>query len=188
MRRALLLATLLFAGLAGPAAAQIPPPSLVTDTGFAFAGVSEYDLNPFSADEGQRAAVDPALDRWYGAGSSANRMAVVARRSDGSLDGSFDGDGAVGLTLGTAVSDIVVLPDHHLRLLGPAPTSGVVIVGLNPDGSFDSGFGQNGLVSLPGDFAGGLAVDALGRLAITGGVGGDTFITVRNADGSGSSP
>ena len=80
MLRRLCLGVLLFGVLAAPAAAQIPPPSLTTDTAFAFAGVSEYDFGLGSADQAARAAVDPALDRYYAVGSTAGQIAVVARQ------------------------------------------------------------------------------------------------------------
>src|SRR4051812_31018726 len=185
MLRRLLLSIALFAGLCAPAAAQIPPPSLVADTGFAFAGVSEYDFGIATADDAARAAADPGLDRAYAVGSSAGQLAVVARRADGSLDAGFAGDGSLASPLGSAASDMVVLPDHHLRILAAGPSGGFVLVGLNPDGSVDSGFGTGGVVTFAGDVPGGLAVDpATGRLAVTGGSGADTFMVVRAGDGS----
>ena len=190
MLRRLCLCVLAFGALAAPAAAQIPPPSLTADTGFAFAGISEYDFGLATADDARRAAADPGLDRYYAVGSTAGQIAVVARRGDGSLDSGFAGDGSLALADGVSASDIIVLADHTLRVLGVSAGGDIVVVGLKPDGSLNAGFGTGGVVSFSAgagtDVPGGLAVDpATGRLAITGGTAlGDTFMAVRSADGS----
>ncbi len=151
--------------------------------------MSEFDFGLSTGDFAARAAVDPGLDRYYAVGSTDAGIAVVARHGDGSLDSGFAGDGSLASPAGAAASDMVVLADHHLRVLGVSGGD-VVIVGLLPDGSLDSDFGTAGVETFSAaagnDAPRGIAVDpATGRLAVTGGTfGGDTFTAVRNADGS----
>jgi hypothetical protein len=201
MRRVLLGALLAAGVFASPAAAQIPPPSIVTDTHFAFQGVNEYDAGVSTSDSGARAAYDAGLDRSYAVGSSDGKAVIVARRGDGSLDSGFDGDGALALNDLVSGSDVVVLANHRLRVLGSVdadPGAPVdldpVVVGLMPDGSLDGDFGTDGVETFPvttGDeVASALAVDpATGRLAVAGQTGGqDPFLAVRKSDGSEDQP
>ena len=122
-RRALTLAAV-SAVSAAPAAAQLQPPSLTADTTFAFQGVSQYDFSAgVQEDVGLAAAADDARGRTYAAGytqvAGATRIAIVARRTDGSLDPAFAGDGSLELTQGRAslATDLAVLPDGRLRVL-----------------------------------------------------------------------
>ena len=150
MRRSLAFAALMLGVAAAPAAAQVQPPSLTTDTRFAFAGVSEFDFAVGVVDDtAARAAVDPERDRAYAVGSTDASVAVIARRSDGSLDPSFAGDGSLEVPLGREANavDVVVLDDGRLRVLArtDVATSGpedfdTAIVGLLPDGSPDPAF------------------------------------------------
>lgn len=196
-----------------PAGAQAAAPSLTVDTSYAFAGVSAYDFTPgagVSPDVAAGAAADAGLDRLYAVGTTASgatgtAVAIVARTAAGSLDQTFAGDGSLALPVRSPASargaDIVVLPDHRLRVVGTVDTGvpglpdlDVVVLGLRPDGSPDTDFGTNGVVTFgvgpagTPDVATGLAVDAAGRLAITGGTGTGaaetTFVAVREPDGS----
>lgn len=188
MRRRVLAAVALSAGVfAAPAAAQIQPPSLTTDTRFAFAGVSEFDFAAGSVDDtAVRAAVDPALDRAYAVGATGTSIAVVARRADGALDPGFAGDGSLELALGRDANavDVAVLDDGRLRVLartdvatsGPADDD-TAIVGLLPDGSPDPAFPTVTFAGGSGDDApGAIAVDRDGTLAVVGGTGADTYL------------
>ncbi|MDA0181621.1 hypothetical protein OJ997_15050 [Solirubrobacter phytolaccae] len=146
---------------AAPAAAQVLPPSLTTDTRFAFAGVSEFDFQVGVVDDtAVRAAVDPARERAYAVGSTGNAIAVVARRADGALDPSFAGDGSLELALGRDAEgvDIGVRADGRLLVLartdvassGPADYD-TALIGLLPDGSTDPSFGTRTFAAGPGD-------------------------------------
>jgi hypothetical protein len=178
---------------AAPAAAQLQPPSLTADTTFAFQGVSQYDFSAgVQEDVGLAAAVDDARGRTYAAGytqvAGATRIAIVARRTDGSLDTSFAGDGSLELVQGRAslATDLAVLPDGRLRVLirfdsassGP-PVYDVGTVGLLPDGSADP---DHGLVSFDAgtaaDIGNAIAVAPDGRVAVAGGNGADSFLWV----------
>ena len=193
-RRALTLAAVLLGVSAAPAAAQIQPPSLTADTTFAFQGVSQYDFSAgVQEDVGLAAAVDDARGRTYAAGytqvAGATQIAIVARRTDGSLDPSFAGDGSLELTQSRAslATDLAVLPDGRLRVLirfdsassGP-PVYDVGTVGLLPDGSPDP---DHGLVSFDAgtaaDIGNAIAVAPDGRVAVAGGNGADSFAVGR---------
>lgn len=188
MRRALLTLTALAALLvpAATAAAQALPPSLTADTRYAFSGIAEHVPGEIAAG----AAIDPALDRHYAVGTTGDdNVAVIARRSNGALDTTFAGDGALSLDVTSGSVDsgaaIVVLPDSRLRIAG-ASDAVAVVIGLLPDGSVDPGFG---VVPVPaGDEATALAVDAIGRLAVTGESGTDTFVAVLEPTGTPTFP
>ena len=193
MKRALALAAVLLGVSAAPAAAQLQPPSLTADTTFAFQGVAQYDFSAgVQEDVGLAAAADDARGRTYAAGytqvAGATRIAIVARRTDGSLDPAFAGDGSLELTEGRAslATDLAVLPDGRLRVLirfdsassGP-PVYQVGTVGLLPDGSPDP---DHGLVwfdaGTAADIGNAIAVTPDGRVAVAGGNGADSFLWV----------
>src|SRR6201991_3463541 len=208
MRRFVLAALLAAAVFAPPAATQIPPPSIVTDTRFAFQGVSEYDQAVGSSDVAVAAALDPARDRSYAIGttqdgSAASQIAIVARRGDGSLDTGFAGDGSLALSVTDGKTaggfDMLVLPDGRLRVLGRTdvstggtPDFDTVIAGLRPDGTPDTDFGDEGFEVFPAgsgdDEPFTIVAGPGGKLATTGSTGTDTFLAVRNADGSEVAP
>ena len=210
MKRALLSA-LLLALFPGTAHAAFPAPSLTIDQAFApLTGIAKDD---FSADIGSDIPADVVAvgGRIYTVGSATlnndSSVAVIAHRADGTLDPGFDGDGKLFLPLapgteGDRAFSVVALPDGRLRIAAQvdvdASTStnlDVAIVGLLPDGQLDPGFGDNGSgkvvfgVGSGDDSPDRMAIDAQGRLAVAGYTnnGGnvrDTFVSLRNPDGS----
>ncbi|MCW3017118.1 MAG: hypothetical protein JWO02_4210, partial [Solirubrobacterales bacterium] len=98
--------------------------------------------------------------------------------------------------------DVVVLPDHHIRILAATGSTGSstrdgAIVGLMPDGTRDTAFGAadgvaDGIVTFAGAFSpdipAAIAAAPDGRLAVTGDVArngnDDTFVSMFNADGT----
>jgi hypothetical protein len=206
---------LLLLGLAGPATlapgdalGQAPlPPRLSVDRAFSPPfGVARDSSAGLVADTPHGVAVDG--ERIYTVGQSGGDVVIIARRADGTYDSGFDGDGRRDLPLG-AGSDagyaVAVLPDHRLRVLastvvGPSSAThrDVALIGLNPNGSDDLSFGGgdglvDGRVSFPvgpsDDVPNRMAVDAAGRLAITGSTEDaagreDTFVALRERDGS----
>jgi uncharacterized delta-60 repeat protein len=91
----------------------------------------------FQAD-GKILAVGTAFDP----ADSARTTIVLARYlPDGSLDGSFDGDGLVVAPFGTSLSAAV---DSALQRDGKLLTAGGYVSRFNPDGSVDTGFGTGG--------------------------------------------
>jgi hypothetical protein len=198
------------AALIAPATAsgQALPPSLTVDTNYAFSGVAKHDFTVsagISEDTARGAAVDSTLDRHYavGSGTTADEdIAVVARRSSGSLDTSFAGDGALALGITPGERDfgtaIAVLPDRRLRVLGATDTGtgyDIVLAGLLPNGNPDPTFGGgDGVVVFPvddlstaDDFPTRMAIADDGRIAVTGWtelLDEEPFVAVREADGA----
>jgi hypothetical protein len=196
--------------LSVPAVAQAPlAPSLSVDTRFAAPdGIARDDIGGNLTDIPSAVAVDG--DRIYTVGevrdsNSNSDVAVIARRSNGSYDTGFSGDGKLvipiaadtGKDVGTSV---VVLPDGRLRVLastdataGSGTNIDNAIVGLNPDGSRDAAFGGgDGLVVFPAgannDTPTRLALGSDGRLAVAGaqsdGTKENAFVSLREPDGS----
>ena len=225
-----LLTTSALLGIAAPAGAALLPPSLTADSAFAPpAGIARFDFRPGNSAPDVPTGVAVFGDRTYTVGESASPtqnpdrgkdVAIIARRADGSLDPGFDGDGKLsiavspgsGLDTATAVA---VLADGRIRIAGytdvdPATAASAVnldamLIGLLPDGSPDTSFGQdadgNGTRDGVQTFAAvaaptanneqltGLAVDpASGRIAVAGprsdGGQDDIFVALREADGS----
>jgi hypothetical protein len=199
---------------AAPAGAQAPlAPSLVLDTRFAPPqGIARDDLSGNATDIPSAVAVDNG--RIYTVGeardsASDSNIGIVVRRPDGLYETAFSGDGKLVLPIapGTGkdvATDVVVLPDHRLRILASTDvdpsTSGsnidVAIVGLNADGTLDTSFGPagSGRVIFPAAAATGadtptrLAIGPSGRIAVTGaandGSKEDLFVSLREPDGS----
>ena len=183
------------------------PPSLELDSRFALPdGIGRE----FDDDFDSASAVAVAGDRIYSVGSvnegSASDVGVVARHSGGTYDRGFSGDGKLILPIapGTGADtalDVVVLPSGKLRILAstdvdatPTTQIDVAIVGLNADGTTDTGFGPggSGVVTFPAsagvDTPTRMALAPDGRLAITGyatvSSNEDAFVALRLADGS----
>jgi uncharacterized delta-60 repeat protein len=84
--------------------------------------------------------------------------AVITRyNSDGTLDTSFDGDGIQTFDVGTQstrAEDVAIQSDGRIIVTGSSggPTGDFLVARLNSDGSFDSGFGSDGITLT--DFAG----------------------------------
>jgi uncharacterized delta-60 repeat protein len=130
-------------------------------------------------------AIDP-LGRIVAAGclysSSASDFAVARFNPDGSPDLTFDGDGVTTIDFGGgryACSRAVALDaDGRIVMAGASTLSGAAdfaVARLNPDGSPDASFDGDGraLTDLdkPVDEAGGLAIDAAGRIVAAGRTG-----------------
>ncbi|HET6551742.1 MAG TPA: hypothetical protein VFG79_24960 [Solirubrobacter sp.] len=199
--RALLAAVALTAVL--PATARALPPSLTVDQAFSPpTGIARDGGAGTGTDIPGGIAVFG--DRIYVAGESNGEVAVIARRSDGTYDGGFGGDGRVDVAVGVGKDvgqSIVVLPDGRLRILAASDAddtsstnNDIAVIGLNADGSFDGTFGGgDGKVRFPvgviDDAPSRMIADAEGRLAITGwrkDANGkeDGFVAMLNADGS----
>ena len=79
-------------------------------------------------------------------------FALVRYNSDGSLDSSFDNDGISLIELKNAVDivlDIAVQPDGKIVSVGYGANiyRDIALTRYNPDGSLDTSFGNNGIVS-----------------------------------------
>ncbi|HZB74835.1 MAG TPA: hypothetical protein VE526_01330 [Solirubrobacteraceae bacterium] len=211
--RTVLLGLAALAGSAPAAPAQAPPPSLTLDLSFAPpSGIARSDFTSGTvADIPADVAVDG--DRIYTVGrtqggTGGQDIGVIARKTDGTFDSGFSGDGRLIIPIAqSSDSDIgtgiAVLPDGRLRVLAATDvaTSGesldVAIVGLNADGTPDATFGSldargNRRVVFPAgpssDVPARITAGPGGRLAIVGsrsdGSRDDVFVSLREADGS----
>lgn len=192
-----------------PAAAQAPAPSLAVDTKFAPPdGVARDDISGNLTDIPSAVAVDGNRIYTVGEardGSSDSDIGIVVRRTDGLLDSSFSGDGKLTLKIAADTgkdsgAGVVVLPDHRLRILaqtdslpGSSTDLDVAIVGLNPDGTYDTSFGTGGVVKFgvsgQSDTPTRMALAADGRIAVVGARTNaqskeDSFVSLRQANGS----
>jgi uncharacterized delta-60 repeat protein len=163
--------------------------------GYPFAGASRVVVQP----DGRIVA---AGDVESSSGKTISQGYALARyNSDGSLDTSFGIGGRITISPhlsrgGAGASGLAVQPDGRILVAGsttPGYASEVALVRLEPDGSLDSSFGSNGIVttSFPGYQAmraNGVTLQFDGRIVVTGLVappGSARFAVVRyNSDGS----
>jgi uncharacterized delta-60 repeat protein len=143
-----------------------------------------------------------------GLGSGNHReFALVRYNTDGSLDTSFDGDGIVVTSFGAttdSVASISVLPSGKILVAGSvsdqvtSASSQIALVQYNANGSLDTSFGTNGVVSTAITPSGGastinsMTVLGDGKILVVGqehnnDVGGTSttiFLLRYNADGT----
>jgi uncharacterized delta-60 repeat protein len=209
MKRLLVCLVLFVLGFAEAGHAALQPPSLTVDSNFAPpTGIVEDDLSTSSdtitdvaAFGGQDYAVGETVD-----GNGDAGVLVLARNTNGTWDTSFGGgDGKLTIQLATnsqldLANAVLVLPDGRLRVAAEvdvdassATNKDVALIGLNADGSYDTGFGGgDGVEIFPvgssDDSPLAMAVDGAGRIAVTGSTASsnrkDTFVSLRNPDGS----
>lgn len=113
------------------------------------------------------------------AGSGPRCSLALARyNTDGSLDGSFGGDGRVRTDLGDGcerISEVRVQPDGMIVAVGGAGPSGnqdLAVIRYTENGSLDASFGQGGVslvdISSASDWAYGLALQPDGKIVAAG--------------------
>jgi uncharacterized delta-60 repeat protein len=115
------------------------------DGGFGAGGIV---TTPFAGNDYADAVLIQRDGRIVAAGSSNGTGFALARyNSDGSLDGSFDGDGKVELQdqLARGASGIAAQPDGKFVVAG-----GFIAARYNGDGSLDSSFGEAGRAQVTG--------------------------------------
>jgi uncharacterized delta-60 repeat protein len=110
-------------------------------------------------------------------GSNAD-FAIVRYNSSGTLDTGFDVDGKVIASIGAGndyALKVAVQPDGKLVVVGSATigsSSDIAVVRLNPDGSFDLTFSDDGklttLVSPTSDASWDVTVEPNGRILVAG--------------------
>lgn len=117
-------------------------------------------------------------------GVSMSITAGSATAAPGDLDSSFDGDGKLTFAPGGKQSefdDVAIQPDGKLVLAGWIDQDGsgadldFLVARLNPDGSFDQGFGSGGTATMnfpakgkTGDTASGVAIQPDGKIVVAG--------------------
>jgi uncharacterized delta-60 repeat protein len=156
------------------------------DTGFGqaglvktdFAGGDDYITDVTVQADGKIVAVGSI--QITGSSSSSYQIAALRYNSDGSLDTSFGNNGAFILST-NSLSDnaeaMVIQADGKIIIAGE--TKNLItskydfeLLRLNIDGSLDSKFGNQGVVTTEitteNDFSYGVAVDANGKILVTG--------------------
>jgi uncharacterized delta-60 repeat protein len=135
----------------------------------------------------------------YDPTTSPAGFAVVRYNTDGSLDQTFDSDGIVTTAIGSNAQarSVAVQSDGKIVAAGyghPGSTDDFALVRYNPDGSLDTSFDGDGIVTTlidaTNDFADSIAIQTDGRIVAAGGSyilnsGDGDFALVRyNPDGS----
>ncbi len=126
-------------------------------------------------------------------GAGGTTFALARYAPDGSLDASFGTSGKATTTIGTssAAVGVAIQGDGRLVVAGTATISGnsqVSVARYQTDGSLDTSFGTNGIVSMPiapvPDSVGGVAITSGGKIVISGASTSGMFTLQLNADGS----
>lgn len=127
--------------------------------------------------------VQPADQKLVAVGTAlspafAGQLLVLRLNPDGSPDTQFGTNGSVIITTFTEsyAYDVKVLSDGKLLIAGASANEQFVFSGLLmrllPDGSLDTGFGTNGMISLDlqggDDFVYDMQLDAQGRIVLAG--------------------
>ncbi|HEX6123851.1 MAG TPA: FG-GAP-like repeat-containing protein [Pyrinomonadaceae bacterium] len=164
------------------------------DTTFDFEGVKTIDFG--SSEEGIGLAVQPDGRAVIVGKSPPDKFAVARLNLDGSLDGSFDGDGRVLTAFGLAGSGagaVSLQPDGKIIAAGfkggGAPGNmDSALVRYHSNGSLDTSFDGDGIVLTPvssfDDFVADLAIQPDGKIVTSGGAVNDFALVRYNPNGS----
>jgi uncharacterized delta-60 repeat protein len=118
---------------------------------------------------------------------------VLRLRPDGTLDPEFDADGGKRIEFGglDSADAVVVQPDGRIVIVGQGLSSSVVVVRLNPDGSFDPTLEDDGILfaSFGGtdDDGHAVALQPDGKIVVAGSTnagGGQMGVMRLHADGT----
>lgn len=166
-----------------------PDPSFDTD------GRKVIDLGGF--DDAHDVLVQPdGKIVLVGEGTAAEDIVVVRLNADGSLDGSFDGDGIATVDLGRdeSAEAVALQADGKLVVVGGTFQAQVVgdlvVVRLNANGSLDGNLDADGRRTIdlggPSDAARAVAVQVDGKLLVFGdrAANGDAALLRLNPDGA----
>ncbi|MGX7667043.1 T9SS type A sorting domain-containing protein [Flavobacterium pedocola] len=127
--------------------------------------------------------------------NGTNNDFVAARlNSDGSLDTAFDSDGILILPIGTGHDEafsVKLQSDNKIIIGGQSIVGGAydfALVRLNPNGTLDSGFGTNGITTVPisanNDYGRSLDILSNGKIVMAGSAAGKFAIVKFNTDGT----
>ena len=122
-------------------------------------------------------------------GSSGDQFALARYNPDGSLDASFSGDGIVTTAFGTSVFGFtsIALQSDGKILVGGDSGSDFTVMRYNADGSLDTGFSGDGIVTTDlggSDYVYSIAVLDDGKILTVGQSGLYPAIARYNSDGS----
>jgi uncharacterized delta-60 repeat protein len=130
-------------------------------------------------------------------GGAGGDAVLVRYTAGGMLDPTFDGDGVL-VFAGLEPVDVAVQPDGKIVVAGSAESpdfdEDFALARFNADGTFDTGFGDNGIAADDGSFNGndrshGLALQPDGKILVVGWTdegseGGDGLIARFDGDGA----
>ena len=170
----------------------------VPDTTFSSDGFTWTEFGS-SVDE-SAASAQQADGKLVVVGKSHGNFSVARYLANGSPDLSFSADGRTTISFGPAyadsgAADVVIQPNGKILIVGTATRiinqnaySDIAMVRLNADGSLDTTFSTDGMVTTDlGGYAGArtVALQADGRIVV-GGYGGGGYFTVARyrTDGS----
>jgi uncharacterized delta-60 repeat protein len=136
-------------------------------------------------DEATEAAIQPDGKIVVLGFSGKSQIALVRYNSNGSPDTTFDTDGKLTLSIAMGAAgagDLVIQPDGKIVVAGSAGVNSSVdfaLVRFNPDGSLDTTFDFDGVVTTPvterGDYANAIALQPDGKLLVAGTVEATAF-------------
>jgi uncharacterized delta-60 repeat protein len=152
-------------------------------------------------DDAQSVVVQPdgkILVAGFSHNGSNNDFAITRYNADGTLDTSFDGDGVVTLPIGAGAdkaNSITLQADGKILVAGQSSNGSnddFAVIRLNADGSLDTGFDGDGIVTTAigssDDAAQGVIVQDDGKIVVVGrsnnGTNNDFAVVRYNADGS----
>ena len=166
------------------------------DTTFGNGGTVSITGFEFSGTHGLKIQSDGKIIVAGRALGTNSTPAVVRLNANGSLDSSF-GNGGVALApsgITNRLESVAILPDGKIiggGSLSDGSNTGFGLIKFNADGSVDTSFGNGGITIIPvgsGSARGGLAIQANGKIVLTGYASNGTdndFALVRfNANGS----
>ena len=168
------------------------------DNGFDTDGIVTTDIGSFSSDRARAVAVQ-SNGKIIVAGTSgfSNDVAVVRYNADGSLDTAFDTDGIVttaivGASYNDGANAVAVQSNGRIIVVGTY-NDDLAVVRYNTNGSLDTGFDSDGIVTTDvrvasPDRANAVAVQNDGKIIVAGqsdiGFDGDVAVVRYNSNGS----
>ena len=132
------------------------------------------------------------MGRYSFPASGVNQIGLSRHQTDGTIDTSFGVNGFLNINVNdkTYGNSIVLQQDGKIVVAGyiltSATTSSLLVIRLNPNGSFDSTFGTNGIALFANNINGNsVKIQADNKIVIGGGNVDSDFAIVRlNPDGS----
>jgi uncharacterized delta-60 repeat protein len=156
------------------------------DTNFGNNGKLTTDFEGIN--EGGNSVIIQTDGKIVVAGSASNNFALARYNTDGSLDGSFDGDGKVTTDFGGSEggNSVIIQTDGKIVVAG-STSNNFALARYNTDGSLDSSFDGDGKVTTKlGDYSyGSSATLQTDEKIVVAGSANNNFAVIRyNIDGS----
>lgn len=196
MKKLLLLPSLFIASLV---ITQAQPGTL--DVSFDTDGIIQTHISGFGQASGNALVIQPDGKIVTGGPISSGgtlRYVIARYNTDGSLDNTFGTGGIVngaGLTQNNLINCLALQSDGKIVAAGylkNSSTTDVLVLRLNTNGTYDTGFDSDGWVTFPvgtdNDEANGIALQTDGKIVVGGELrttaGYDLFVARLNSNGS----